>query len=364
MITNTSSTTIKTSTVFSLPIRKIPGLPLPDSAVHILSDTTIQKPQEIVSGLLHQGTKGVIASGSKVGKTWLLLDLALSVATGTKFLRWGTTQGKVLFINFEIQTAFIKDRLTAIMNKRGIDEVNDLVFWNLRGKTADFEALVTHIVREVEGKGYSLIILDPIYKAMVGRSENVGSGVGVLCNQLERLAEKSGAAIVFAHHFAKGNAKKKAAIDRMSGSGVFARDADTIITLTEHTAPNCYTVEMILRNLPQQPSFVVQFDYPVMVEREDLDPEDVVMDDEIIDTDEGLMELLKDRPLTSGEWQIEAFELGVSRATFYRVKAKLREDGFVQFNIESKTWTLVNQAEVVSRETGETETASSVVLDV
>jgi hypothetical protein len=348
MNTNNLPSAVKTTTKFSLPTPRIPGLPQPDSAAHLLADTTIQKPQEIVRGLLHKGTKGVIASGSKAGKTWLVLDLALSVATGTKFMHWDTCKGKVMFINFELQQAFIKDRLGVLMTRRQIQTVENLHIWNLRGKTADFEALVLNIIREVEGKGYDLIILDPIYKAMVGRAEGLGSSVGVLCNQLERLAERSGAAIAFTHHFPKGNAKKKAVIDRMSGSGVFGRDADTIITLTEHKTMDCFTVEMILRNLPQQSGFVVEWDYPVMVEREDLDPEDVVLDDEPIDTDEGLMDLLKLGPQSSGEWQVKAIGLGLSRATFYRIKAKLKDDGYVRFDEETKTWSLVGQAGAVS----------------
>jgi hypothetical protein len=66
----------------------------------------------------------------------------------------------------------------------------------------------------------------------------------------------------------------------MAGSGVFARDADTILVLTEHETASCYTVEMVLRNFPDQPSFVVQFDYPMMVEREDLNPEDLKLEED------------------------------------------------------------------------------------
>jgi len=355
---NTISPTppIKTSTIFNLkPIPKIAGLPTIDTGTQLVSDTSISKPKELVSGLLHQGTKGVLASSSKAGKTWLLLDLALSVATGTRFLHWNTNQGKVLFINFEIQKAFIKDRLGVLMKRRQIQNVENLHFWNLRGKTADFEALVMNIIKEVEGKNYALIILDPIYKAMVGKSENMAGSVGVVSNQIERLAERSGAAVVYAHHFTKGDPKKKAVIDRMSGSGVFARDADSIIMLTEHTEIDCYTVEMILRNLAQQPAFVVQWDYPVMIEREDLDPEDIQEEEgEVSDTDEGLMALLKDKPLGSGEWQSKALEQGVSRATFYRIKAVLKDSGYVQFDEKTKTWTLVSKGEGQTGETSET----------
>ena len=91
-----------------------PALTLPsiDPANVLVADKSMAAPQEIVSGLLHAGTKGVLASSSKAGKTWLLLGLAISVATGTPFLKWVTNIGKVLFINFEIHRAFIKQRLS------------------------------------------------------------------------------------------------------------------------------------------------------------------------------------------------------------------------------------------------------------
>lgn len=335
-----------------VPASQIPGLPAIDNAAQLIGDANIRPPQELVVGLLHQGTKGMLASSSKAGKTWVLLDLALSVATGTKFLRWDTRCGKVLFLNFEIKREFFKERLGALIKRRQVQNAENLHVWNLRGQTADFDALLRHILREVAGKNYALIVLDPIYKAMIGRSENMASGVGMLCHQLERLAERTGAAILFAHHFTKGNPKKKAAIDRMSGSGVFSRDADTIVTLTEQTTPGCYTVECILRNLPQAQPFVVQWDYPVMVEREDLDPEDLKPAETAQPpTDEGVLSLLKERPLTTGEWQWLAEANNISRATFYRVKAILKERGYIQFETQSKTWSLVNNSPGVSRET-------------
>ena len=48
---------------------------------------------------------------------------------------------------------------------------------------------------------------------------------------------QSGAAILYAAHFSKGNQAGKDAIDRISGSGVFGRDADTLIILTKHEGP-------------------------------------------------------------------------------------------------------------------------------
>jgi hypothetical protein len=327
------------STTFSLkPIPKILNVPAVTSGAALINDNTITKPIALIDGVLHKGTKGVLAGSSKAGKTWLLLYIALCVATGTRFLRFDTTKCKIFYANLEILTAFMKERLVALMKHLGIADSGDLDFWNLRGKFTDLETLIACIIKEAEGKGYGLIIIDPIYKLMGGKSENTSGGVAVLCNQLERLAELTGAAVLYAHHFAKGNAKKKTAIDRLSGSGVFTRDADSIITLTEHSEPDCYTVEMVLRNFPKQDSFVVQWDYPIMVERQDLDPEDVAIENVEDEDDHGMMDILKPRPHTTAEWQVKSMALGISRATFFRIKRKLKDGGCVEFNYQSKTW--------------------------
>src|ERR1051326_8011160 len=57
---------------------------LPDihNAAALLCDNTIQMPPELIQGVLHKGLKGVLGSCSKACKTWILLDIALSVASG------------------------------------------------------------------------------------------------------------------------------------------------------------------------------------------------------------------------------------------------------------------------------------------
>ena len=320
------------------------SLPNIDAANALLADRTLVAPPELVTGLLHCGTKGVLGGSSKAGKTWLLLDLAISVATGTPFLKWRTTAGKVLVINFEIHRAFIKVRLHKITARKGLTDLSNLSIWTLRGQGADVETLLEQITERIKGERYALIILDPLYKLMAGRSENTAGAVGALCHQIEQLIEQTGAAVVYGHHFTKGNQAKKAAMDRLSGSGVFARDADTIITFTEHQEERCYAVEMTLRNLPPQPPFVVQWCYPVMVERPDLDPKDLKGEraedgDERDDDLELLVDLLDEKPLTTGQWQAAAERDGCSRATFYRMKQKLVAAKRVTMDQTSAFWT-------------------------
>jgi len=90
------------------------------------------------------------------------------------------------------------------------------------------------IISRAQNGGYALIILDPVYKCMGHRDENAAGDIGSLLNEVERLAVQTGAAVVFGAHFSKGSQAGKESIDRVSGSGVFARDPDSILTLTRH----------------------------------------------------------------------------------------------------------------------------------
>ena len=75
--------------------------PLPDwVSGAVLNQTKPELPEELVSGVLHRGAKMVLGGGSKVGKTWALIDLALSVSSGTPWLGLNCRPGIVVYLNF------------------------------------------------------------------------------------------------------------------------------------------------------------------------------------------------------------------------------------------------------------------------
>ena len=205
-------------------------------------------------------------------KTWTLLDLAVSVTAGIPWMGLRTHQGPVLYVNFEVAEPFFTDRLRTVAAARGIEIPDGFHVWNLRGMATNADNLPPRLAKEMQGLKPVLIIIDPIYKLMGGTAENDAAAVTALCNQIEILAISTGAAVVFAAHFSKGNQASKDALDRISGSGVFARDPDAILIMTKHSEDGCLTVETILRNCPEMPSFVVEWSYPLMIRREDLDP--------------------------------------------------------------------------------------------
>jgi hypothetical protein len=232
-------------------------------------------PPQIIEGVLHQGCKMVLGGTSKSNKSWCLLDLALSVASGQPW--WGRRCEKaaVVYLNFELHDWALGQRINALCASRPeCQHIGDkLAVWNLRGKNADLTLLRPKLEEQLARHQFGLIILDPAYKVLGNRDENANGEIAGLMNEFEALAQSSGAAVVVAHHFAKGDSTAKNAMDRMSGAGAWVRDPDSIMVMTPHEEENCFTVTSILRNLPQLPEFVVTWDFPLMKLAKDLNPD-------------------------------------------------------------------------------------------
>lgn len=313
--------------------------PLPDIvSLRQFFACTPEPPPLIIEGILHQGCKMILGGTSKSNKSWCLLDLALSVASGQPW--WGRTCAKVpvVYINFELHGWAMAQRINALCAARpecgGLGDM--LHLWNLRGHNADLTLLRPQLEEQLARHEFGLIILDPAYKVLGNRDENANGEIANLMNEFEALAQKTGAAIVVAHHFAKGDSTAKSAMDRMSGAGAWARDPDTIVVLTPHEEPDHFTVTSILRNLPQLPEFVVGWDYPLMQVASDLNPDalrrpqsknKVCSDREFV---EGVM-TTEGQTFTKIVTEAKSI-LKMSRSTCQRALNRLTQAGLIRFS--------------------------------
>lgn len=190
---------------------------------------------ELIEGILRQGHKMIIASTSKAGKTFALMELAVKIAEGHKWLDHRCKQGKVLYVNMELDGSSFFHRFKDIYKALGLDSDNhteNVEIWNLRGADKTISELAPIIINRMRNKEYVAVMMDPLYKLMEG-DENSNGDVAKMVAKFDRIAEETGAAVIYAHHFAKGSAAGKSVIDRASGAGTFARDPDAILTLTQ-----------------------------------------------------------------------------------------------------------------------------------
>lgn len=293
-------------------------------------------PPELIKGVLHQGSKIIVGGTSKGRKTFSLIDLAVSVATGSQWWGFDCAQGPVCYLNFEIQESFFCSRVEVIAKEKSLDVPHGTLFgWNLRGHGEGIENLMGEILNALSMQKFALVVFDPIYKALGDRDENKAGDVASLCNQLERVAVKTGAAVAFGAHYSKGNQALKESIDRIGGSGVFARDPDSILTMTAHEEADAFTVESTLRNFPPVEPFVVRWNYPLFI-RTNLDPEDLKQARSRANTGQfttrySKASLLDELSIIDGVRPATLLKRlsemeGISRAQFYRLASSLKND--------------------------------------
>ena len=243
------------------------GLPEILSGSEFMAVPQLEPPQ-LIEGVLHQSSKMILGGASKSRKTWTLIDICLSVSTGTPWWGFKTRRGRVLYLNFELPAFAFQKRVALIAAAKGITDFSGFDLWNLRGFATDFSELIPKILSRIKESNYALIVLDPVYKGLGKRDENKAGDIASLCNEIEQLAVKSGAAVAYGAHYSKGNQAAKDSIDRIGGSGVFARDADVILTMTPHEDKDAYVIDLTLRALPQVDPFVVRWQ-AVHFERDD-----------------------------------------------------------------------------------------------
>lgn len=233
-------------------------------------------PPVLLEGILHKGCKMILSGSSKAGKTLGLMHLGLAAANGLPWMGHRINrQCKVVYLDFELKPRLAKERIKTIVS----DEANEyfptknFMYCGLRGQKRSLEDLALHIqaIRDFEP---DMVVVDPFYKLKLGGDydENDAGSVGLVLDEMEKFSERLDCAFVYAHHFSKGNKAETDHIDRASGSGVFARDPDAILTLTPHEEDYHLVLEATLRNFPTPEKKVIEFAWPNFIHKPDLEP--------------------------------------------------------------------------------------------
>ena len=191
----------------------------------------------LISGVLRQGHKMLLAGPSKAGKSFALIELCIAIAEGKTWLgRFSCAQGRVLYINLELDRPSCLHRFKDVYTAMGLapDNLRNIDIWNLRGASIPMDKLAPKLIRRAGKKGYTAVILDPIYKVITG-DENSADQMAKFCNQFDVVCRALDCAVIYCHHHSKGAQGGKRSMDRASGSGVFARDPDAMLDMTELT---------------------------------------------------------------------------------------------------------------------------------
>lgn len=209
-------------------------LPEPESMADVWNNIPPLAPP-LIDGVLRQGHKMLVAGPSKAGKSYALIEMCIAIAEGTKWLGWQCAKGRVLYVNLELDRASCLHRFRDVytaLRYTAPHSLYNIDIWNLRGRTLPMDKLAPKLIRRAAKKNYTAVVIDPIYKVITG-DENSADQMAHFCNQFDKVCTELGCAVIYCHHHSKGAQGGKRSMDRASGSGVFARDPDALIDLTE-----------------------------------------------------------------------------------------------------------------------------------
>ena len=216
----------------------------------------------LITGLWSEQAVGIVGGEPKCCKSFLALDLAVAVASGTPCLRRFAVSraGRVLLFAAEDALHIVRRRLEGIATAAGV-ALADLDIQVITAPTVrlDLDADRKNLAETVARLQPRLLILDPFVR-LHRIDENASGEVAPLLAYLRELQRRHGMAVLVVHHARKGGSAR--AGQALRGSSEFhawgdsnlylRRDADTLTLTVEHRAapsPRPITIELAQRGL-------------------------------------------------------------------------------------------------------------------
>lgn len=207
-----------------------PAQPERRDRIHRLHDyaDNVQDPTWLIPGLLPAHGIGMLYGESGSYKSFLALDMALSLAFGIPG-QWSAPPVKndVLFLAGEGPVATAKKRWPAWMENQSIEFRNDHRFFilptvPLYTDSAAWEHVKSDLA-ELKAKP-ALIVIDTVSRMITGLDENSAKDAGLVTKFMEQLAHYYECFVLGIHHTGKDQNKG------MRGSSVFYANVDTVIS--------------------------------------------------------------------------------------------------------------------------------------
>lgn len=179
--------------------------PLPVERASRLPTESDSLTQWLVEGLWSEEAVGILGGEPKCCKSFLALDLAVSVASGSPCLRRFPVQrsGPVLLFPAEDSLAVVRARLAGICTAAGVDfdslALDVITAPSLRLDTVEDRQRLGDLVERLQPR---LLILDPLIR-LHRLDENDAGQIAVLLSFLRQLQRQFQVAVLVVHHARK-----------------------------------------------------------------------------------------------------------------------------------------------------------------
>ena len=220
---------------------------LPTISMNELYENVYQSRPPIIDGLLYPGTY-LFAGAPKVGKSFLMAQLAYHVSMGLPLWDYPVHKGTVLYLALEDDHRRLQERLYRMF---GMEGTNDLLFSICAKQVgAGLEEQLKRFVQEHPDT--KLIIIDTLQKIReAGGDKYSYANDYEVVGKLKRLADACGVCLLLVHHTRKQQADDK--FDMISGTNGLLGAADgAFIMQKKRRTDNTALLDIVGRDQPDQ----------------------------------------------------------------------------------------------------------------
>jgi len=302
----------------------------------LTSDEILSKnwpePPWAVPGLLPIGL-AILAGAPKIGKSWLALQSAGAVASGTEVLGQQVECGPVLYLALEDSPRRLKQRME---KQHWSDNLNAhfLTLGHFMEEIGDLRNGGSDIIlHQIEKVGYRLVVVDTLSRAIFGK-QNRAEEMTDWLSPLQELAHEMNCCLLLVDHHRKSLGFEPDAIADILGSTSKSAMADTVIGLYKEPSKREGKLHIIGREIEEN-TLSVKFDWIHGMWKLSSDGSTLTSREK-----EMLMQLSKVGPIGVQEF---AEYLSINKGSTYKQLVLLEGRGFVLQDEGSKDWMVLEQ---------------------
>jgi hypothetical protein len=191
----------------------------------VREDSTPEPTAIVSNGILLDNTLLTIVGSPKIGKTFLIYDLALAIASGGTFLESDVTEPKSVLI-LSAEGGYFPNRKRIKLLTRGMEDdiLQKITYVPSVSLDLGESEHLDAIIEFVKTGGFQVLILDPFIRFHT-TDENSASAMSTIYSNIHQIMDKTKVSVCLVHHTGKNE------YAGARGSTVIASEYDSCITL-------------------------------------------------------------------------------------------------------------------------------------
>ena len=218
-----------------------------------LYQTPYKSRPPIIDGLLYGGAY-ILAGAPKIGKSFLVAQIAYHISTGKKLWDYDVHQGTVLYLALEDDYQRLQERMYRMFGVEGTDKLHFAVCAKPLGKGLDEQ--LTAFLREHPDT--RLILIDTLQKIreVSGEAYSYASDYDVI-SRLKAFADSKGICLILVHHTRKQQSGDK--FEMISGTtGILGCADGAFLLQKEKRTDLSATLDIVGRDQPDQKLYLIR----------------------------------------------------------------------------------------------------------